>query len=429
MNTRVSPDQQADAPIDAGIEPSAFDATALDAADPLRTLADRFVPGKPGVLYFDANSVGAMPRSVRARTERIFADWSELRCQGWTASDWLDSPQRIGAKIAPIVGAAADEVIACDTTSVNLFKVLAMALRLRPDRRKIVTEPGTFPTDLYIAQGMRHYFPGTEIVYVDRPESVADAVDAHTAALYLSHTDYRTSFRHDIAALTQVAHAHGALAVWDVSHSAGAVPVGLNAANADLAVGCGYKYLCGGPGAPAYLYVAKSLQNAVEPALAGWMGHADLYEFARDYRPAPGMDRHLVGSPVVTAHAMLDAALDVWDGVDLQAAFAKHAQLGDLLTALALARLGRFGVSIASPRAAVRRGGFVALRHAQAAPIVAALRAHGVICSYRLPDIIRFGLSPLYHRFADIDECVTRMERIIAARPWEDPRFAGANAV
>lgn len=401
----------------------------LDATDPLRAVPDRFLPGTPGVLYFDANSVGAMPRAVEARLRKVITDWTELRCQGWTASDWLDSPQRIGAKIAPIVGAAADEVIACDTTSVNLFKVLAMALRLRPDRHKIITEPGTFPTDLYIAQGMRRYFPRSEIVYVEQPEAIGQAIDRDTAALYLSHTDYRSSHRHDIGALTRAAHAQGALAVWDVSHSAGAVPIGLSAADVDLAVGCGYKYLCGGPGAPAYLFVARRLQAAVEPALTGWMGHADLYEFARDYRPAAGMARHLVGSPVVTAHAMLEAALGVWDGVDLDAAFAKHARLGDLLTEQACARLGRFDLTLASPQQASRRGGFVALRHEHAAPIVAALRANGVICSYRLPDIIRFGLSPLYHRFADIGECVARLERVVAGRPWDDPRYAKVNAV
>lgn len=400
-----------------------------DAADPLRAVPDRFMPGAPGVLYFDANSVGAMPRTVEARMRKVIDDWTALRCQGWTASDWLDSPQRIGARIAPIVGAAADEVIACDTTSVNLFKVLAMALRLRPDRHKVITEPGTFPTDLYIAQGMRRYFPRLEIVYIDRPDAIADAIDQHTAALYLSHTDYRSSYRHDIVALTHAAQSQGALAVWDVSHSAGAVPVGLDSAGVDLAVGCGYKYLCGGPGAPAYLFVAKRLQAEVEPALTGWMGHADLYEFARDYRPATGMARHLVGSPVVTAHAMLEAALEVWDGIDLDAAFAKHARLGDLLIELALTRLARFAVTVASPRETARRGGFVALRHERAAPIVAALRANGVICSYRLPDIIRFGLSPLYHRFADVGACVARLEQVIGAKPWDDPRYAKANAV
>jgi kynureninase len=405
------------------------DLRALDAVDPLRDMPARFDPGRPGTLYFDANSVGAMPLAARERLQRILDDWRNWRCEGWTKSDWLEAPQRLGDKVAPVVGASAGEIVVCDTTSVNLFKALAIALGLRPERARIVTEPGTFPTDLYIAQGMKRYFPATEITYVEHPEDLPAAIDERTAALYLSHTDYRTSYRHDTASLTRAAHAKGALAVWDVSHSAGAVPVGLGAADADLAVGCGYKYLCGGPGAPAYLYVAKRLQSAAEPALTGWMGHANLYEFARDYRPAPGIDRHLVGSPVVSANAVLEAALDLWSELDIAAAFAKHAQLSDLLTEMAAARLGRFGFSVASPRAASQRGGFVALRHVHAAPIVAALRANGVICSYRLPDIIRFGLSPLYHRFSDIGECVERLERIVAQKPWDNPRYAKANAV
>ena len=404
--------------------PTDFD--ALDRADPLTDVAARFEPGHAGVLYFDANSIGAMPITARERIERVLDEWRELRRGGWAESDWLDAPLRLGDKLAPIIGARAGEIAVGDSTSVNLFKALGAALRLRPGRTRIVTEIGSFPTDLYAAQALARLFPGVEIVYAREGEDPRTLVDARCAALYLSHVDYRSARRHDLAALSAHAHTHGALSVWDLSHSAGANPIDLVGAAADFAVGCGYKYLCGGPGAPGYIRIAAHLQQACDPILAGWMGHADKFAFAPDYAPAPGIARQIVGTPAVIANAVFEAALDVWRAVDLAAAFAKHARLGDLaLNSIAQATAAA-GVSIASPRAAGRRGGFVAIGHAQAKAIVAALEDHGVIASYRPPDVIRFGLSPLYHRYRDIGALVERLARIVNERLWDRPQYLQA---
>lgn len=405
------------------------DCEKLDQADPLRALAAEFEPGEDGTLYFDANSVGAMPRAARANLDRLLGEWRNLRRRGWSESDWLDAPRRLGAKLAPILGAAANEVIVCDTTSVNLFKALAAALSLNPGRRRIVSEASTFPSDLYVAQELVRVVPGCTIDLVDEGSTVADAVDAQTAVVYLSQVDYRTAIRHDIGALTKRAHEHGAVVVWDLSHGAGAVPGELDASGADLAVGCGYKYLCGGPGAPAWLFVASRHQPKIRPLLAGWMGHDDPFVFARDYTPGAGMKRFLVGTPAVLANAAMEAACDIWARVAPGAVFAKHASLGDLIVRLVDQGAAGPGVSLASPRESDRRGGFVALRHPHAPQVVAALGAAGVIASYRPPDSIRFGLSALYHRHVDIWDALARLAEILARETWRDPRFAAGKKI
>jgi kynureninase len=379
---------------------------ALDAADPLAPVVARFATGEPGVLYFDANSIGAMPLAAQGALARLGDEWRRLRRRGWNDSDWLDAPQRLGRKLAPVIGAEPDSVLVCDSTSINLHKMLLSALSLRPDRKRVVVEDGAFPTDNYVAGNLV-----ADLRRVAGPENVAAAIDEDVAVLFLTHTDYRTSYRHDLAALTKLAHQHGALTLWDLSHSAGAVETALAAGNADFAVGCGYKYLCGGPGSPAWLYIAPRHQAALRPAIAGWMGHADPMAMDKDYRPAPGVQRHLAGTPPVSGNLLMEAALDLWADIDPAQAFAKHAALGDRLIEL-VESAGNTGLTLASPRDAARRGGFVAFRHADAKKRAAALEAAGVIASYRKPDILRFGLSPLYHRFADIWELGQRLGRI-----------------
>ena len=384
--------------------PSRADCESLDARDPLAHVAGQFEAGEPGWLYFDANSIGAMPRAAQGALERIGGEWRRLRRRGWKDSDWLDAPVRLGNKLAPILGAEPGSVVVCDSTSINIYKAVRMALALRPDRKTVVAEAGAFPTDLYVAEAAGQ---------LKRVSDLAGAIDESTAVVLVTHTDYRSSYRHDLAALTRAAHQRGALVVCDASHSAGAVEVGLAAAGADFGVGCGYKYLCGGPGAPAWLYVAPRHQTAA-PVIPGWMGHADPMAMSPDYKPAPGAKRHLAGTPPVAGNALMEAALDVWRDIDPAAAFAKHAALSDLLIRLVEQQCP--DLSLASPRDPARRGGFVSFRHRDAAAFADALEGAKVVASYRAPDVVRFGLSPLYHRYADIWALGERLRQLETVR-------------
>lgn len=368
-----------------------------------RGSAGVFAPGSRGWLYFDANSVGAMPKSAPARMARLLREWRELRRRGWSDSDWLDAPQRLGDKLAPVIGAGRGTVAVGDSTSINLHKAVAMALQLRPERSAIVSEAGTFPTDLYVAEGLARAHR-CRLVLAEDPGELRAAIDRRTAVVLLSHTDYRTGVRHDLGGVTRLAHARGALTVWDLSHSAGAVAVGLAKADADFAVGCGYKYLCGGPGAPGYLYVAPRLQARVRPAIQGWFGDAAPMDFGRRFRPARGIRRHVVGTPAVSGNALLEAALDEFARHRPAALFARHAALTQRLIELAPPQL-----ELVSPRDPARRGGFVAFRCRDAKKLVVALERRQVVASYRPPDIVRFGLSPLYHREADVRELARRL--------------------
>jgi kynureninase len=369
--------------------------------------ARSFHAGSQGWLYFDANSIGAMPRSAPARIARLLAEWRTLRRRGWSESDWQDAPRRLGDKLAPLIGARKGSVIVGDSTSVNLHKALVMAVQLRGKRKEILSESGTFPTDLYVAEGVARRF-GMTLKLIKRPDQVEAAINSRTAVVYLSHTDYRSAYRHDLAAVTRRAHARGALTVWDLSHSAGAVATGVGRGGADFAVGCGYKYLCGGPGAPGYLYVAPRLQARVQPALQGWFGHAEPMAFAPRFRAARGIRRHAVGSPAVAGNVLLEAALDVFLRMNPGKLFEKHAALSQLLIELAPEQLG-----LASPADPRRRGGFVAFRHRNAAKLAKQLERRRVVCSARPPDILRFGLSPLYHSEADVRALARRLDAIL----------------
>jgi kynureninase len=371
----------------------------------LRSSARLFEPGRRGWLYFDANSIGAMPKIAPARMARLLEEWRALRRRGWSESDWLDAPRRLGDKLAPVLGARKGSIVVGDSTSVNLHKALSLALQLRP-RGAIVSEAGAFPTDLYVAERVAREH-GRELVLVKNPIQLQGAIGRRPAVVYLSHADYRTGYRHDLAAVTRQAHARGALTVWDLSHSAGAVATALARAAADFAVGCGYKYLSGGPGAPGYLYVAPRLQSRVRPALQGWFGHAAPMAFEPRFRAAPGIRRHAVGTPAVAGNVLLEAALDLFAKFKPADLFARHAALSQLLIGLAPKEL-----ALASPADPRRRGGFVAFRFWNAKGLAKELERRKVVASARPPDILRFGLSPLYHSEAEVRALARRLKSV-----------------
>lgn len=399
------------------------DARALDAADPLAPFRDRFdLPD--GVIYLDGNSLGALPRSVpSALADTMQRQWGTRLIRSWNEG-WIDAPQRLGAKIAPLIGAAADEVIVGDTTSTHLFKAIVAALRHDPTRRTVVSEAGNFPTDLHIAEGAVACVPGARLKVVER-DALADALDADTALLLLTHVHYKTSHRFDLTAWTARAHAAGALILWDFSHSVGAIPINLTAAQADLAVGCTYKYLNGGPGAPAFLYVARRHQDALANPISGWMGHAEPFAFQDGYRPAAGMKRWLVGTPSILAMASLEAALDLWTEVDMAAVSAKSAALFAIMADAGAAA----GLVCVSPADPASRGSHISFRHDHAYELTQALIARGVIGDFRDPDILRLGLTPLYLSHEDVWQAGEHLRDIVATEAWRAPAFATRNAV
>ena len=367
-----------------------------------------------------------MPVDAPARMQQVLdAGWRQARRRGWSELDWLQQPASLGAAIAPMLGADAAEVRVCDTTSINQYKLLCFALSRSAPRRVIVLEQDVFPSNRYVAEGIARSGLA-ELRFIRHADELPAALAAQDVAVVaLSHVDYRNSARLDMAALTRVAHDHGALALWDLSHSAGAVAIELKAAQADLAVGCGYKYLCGGPGAPAYLYVNAQLQGEHWPALAGWMGHADTFSFEPGYRPAPGPDRFLVGTPAVLANVAFSAAADIWRRVSPAALNARHRSLTDTLIQLLDEQCGPLGLTVASPRSHAQRGGHVALQFDGAAPLSQAMVARGVVVSSRKPDALRFGVHPLTTTHADLWRAVQILRDLLATGDWRDPRFNG----
>jgi kynureninase len=397
------------------------DARRLDDTDPLAAKRDLFsIP--EGVLYLDGNSLGVLPAAVPAHVQKVVThEWGTSLIRAWNDHDWIDLPQRVGDKIAPIVGAAPGTVTACDNTSVNVFKVLAAALALRPDRKVILSDNGNFPTDLYMAQGLRDLLDrGHELKIVD-PEAVEGAIDDSVAVVMLTQVDYKTGRLHDMAALTKRAHAVGALTVWDLAHSAGALPVKLDAAGADFAVGCGYKYLNGGPGAPAFLYVAARLQDEVTPPLTGWMGHEAPFAFDLDFRADTGIGRMRVGTPPVISLSALDKALDVFADVDMEVLRAKSISLSELFRAEIERRCPE--LELASPRDPRGRGSQVSFRFEHGYALMQALIARGVIGDFRAPDVVRFGFTPLYLSHADVLAACDILEDIVKTRGWDKPEF------
>ncbi len=404
---------------------SAARAAQADADDPLADCRDRFVL-PPGVIYLDGNSLGAMPRSVPARLQRALEqEWAVGLIRSWNDADWYPAPQRVGARIAQLIGAAADEVIVADSISINLFKVLVAALRLRPGRRRILGELGNFPTDAYIASGVAAMVDA-DFVAVP-PLQILDSIDESVAVVSLTHVHYKTGRIHDMAAITARAQSVGALVVWDLAHTAGAMPCALNLCNADFAVGCGYKYLNGGPGAPAFVFAAKRHHASMQQPLTGWHGHARPFAFVDTFEPAPGMDQMLVGTAPLLGLLALEVALQAFDGVDLDLLRAKSVALTDLFIQLVDEELSGFG--LASPRESALRGSQVSLTHPDGYAIMQALIARGVIGDYRAPDILRFGFAPLYVGFTDVWNAVAKLKDVMASGAWRAPAFAQRKAV
>ncbi len=417
----------------AGPAPSRADCEALDRIGLAGLPASgAFAPGAPGTIHLDANSIGPMPASAPARlTALLEAGWRIRRRRGWNDGDWLEQPRRLGAALAHLIGAAPNEVLVCDSTSINQYKLLRQALAIAAPRRVLVVESAVFPSNRYVAEGIAHAGLAAVRTIASAADLPAALASGDVAAVALSHVDYRNSARLDMPALTRLCHRHGAMVLWDLSHAAGAVAIDLGAADADFAVASGYKYLCGGPGAPALLYVNRRWHSAAWPAICGWMGHADTFGFAPDYRPADGVARHQIGTPSVIANAVFSAATDIWQQVDPVRLDARHRSLTDTLIRLLDQRCAALGLELGSPREHPQRGGHVAVRLNPAAAggtdvgaLGQALVEHGVVVSTRKPDALRFGVHPLTTLHTELWDAVQRLEDLLATGRWRDPGYA-----
>ncbi|WP_296640967.1 kynureninase [Roseinatronobacter sp.] len=375
-----------------------------------------------GVIYLDGNSLGPLPRAAKDRVARAIADeWGQMLITGWNKAGWMDLPARVGDRVGRLIGAQPGTVVMGDTLSIKVYQALASALELRPERRVILSDTGNFPSDLYMADGLCRTLGPDYALKTVAPEAVEDAIDDHVAVLMITEVDYRTGRKHDMARLIAKAHAAGALVVWDLAHSAGAIPVDLAGANADFAVGCSYKYLNSGPGGPAFIYVAPRLADKVRPALSGWLGHEAPFAFDLDYRPGAGIERMRVGTPPVLQLAALDAALDVWDGVEMSDLRARSLELQDMFIERVEAACP--DLTLATPRDHKSRGSQVSFRHAQGYAIMQALIAEGVIGDFRAPDILRFGFTPLYLSREDVAQAADILCDIMTSGRWDRPEF------
>jgi kynureninase len=405
-------------------------AEAADAADPLRGARARFAL-PPGVIYLDGNSLGPAPREALAELARgAEGEWAHDLITSWNTAGWFELPSTYGDLIAPIVGADAGEVVVCDTTTINIYKALHAAMGLRPDRSVVVAEGGSFPTDLYVTEGVLATRPGAamRLEGVDGPD-LTGLIDDDVAAVLVNQVDYRTGRRRDLAAVTAKAHAAGALAIWDLCHSAGVMEVGLNAGGADLAVGCSYKYLNGGPGAPAFVFAARRHHAAIRQPLSGWWGHARPFGFEQGYAPDPGIRKFLCGTQPILSFRAMRAGLAMFGDYAIADIRGKSEGLTERFTALAEATLGAFGVGLLSPRAAAERGSQVALTHPEGYAVVQALIHRGVVGDFRAPDVMRFGFAPLYLSHADVVRAARTLHQVLAAAAWAEPRYRERAAV
>jgi kynureninase len=400
------------------------EAQGLDLADQLSELRKRFLLPE-GFAYFDGHSLGPLPlETARNQREVVELEWGRQLIGGWNDAGWIEAPQRVGAKIARLIGAKPNEVIVADSTSVNLFKLLMAASRLS-DRPTILTEGGDFHTDRYIAKGAAR-LANLRLEIVPRHE-LEYHIGPDTNLLYLAHVHYGTAERHDIAAITDRARQAGALAIWDLCHSAGAIPLQLNRDGVELAVGCGYKYLNGGPGAPAFLYVAEHLQERLVSPLQGWMGHAAPFDFTDNYEPAAGIDRFLAGTPPILSLAALEGGIDAFEGISMNVVWAKSVALFEMFKQLMAERCPE--LICLSPSNQDQRGSHISFRHPNAFEICQALISAGVMGDFRAPDIIRFGLTPLYLRYADVWTAVARCADIVDSRSWDRLEFSNRKKV
>jgi kynureninase len=393
-----------------------------DAADPLGPFRARFHLSDD-LIYLDGNSLGALPAATPQRlAAAIDQEWGRDLIASWNRHDWIGAPRRVGDKIARLIGAREGEVIVTDSTSVNLFKLLAAALERQGGRRTILSEPGNFPTDLYVAEGVTQLMAGKALrtVAVDQ---IASVIDDDTAVVMLTHVHYKSGRKLDMAAITAAAHARGALVLWDLSHSVGAVPVDLNGCGADLAVGCGYKYLNGGPGAPAFLFVAQRWQGTLRSPLSGWMGHAQPFDFVDAYAPADGIDRFACGTPPMLSLIALEQGVDLMLEADPSQIANKAKALSDLFIETVEAKSSGLGLSLASPRAFSDRGSHVSFAPDQAYAVCQALIDRGVIGDFRAPDTVRFGFTPLYTRFVDVWTAAERLIEVLSTGAYLQPQY------
>ena len=381
-----------------------------------------------GVIYLDGNSLGPLPLAARERVARLLREeWGEMLIRGWNDAGWMDQPGRIGERIGRLIGAPAGTVVMGDTLSIKVYQAVAAALEMRSERRVILSDHGNFPSDLYMADGLIRSLGRSHEVRLVAPEEVADAIDRNVAVLMLTEVDYRTGRLHDMARLTEAAHAAGALTVWDLAHSVGALPIDVRATGADFAVGCTYKFLNAGPGAPAFIYVSPDHVDHVRPALSGWLGHDAPFAFDLDYRSGPGIERMRVGTPPIIAFAALDAALDIWDEVEIDDVRARSMELGERLIAEVEARCP--DLVLVSPRQAAERGSQVSFRFEHAWPTMQALIDRGVIGDFRAPDVMRFGIAPLYLDADDMIRAAEILAEIVTTRQWDQPRYRERRAV
>ena len=403
-------------------------AAELDAKDPLASVRDRFsLPD--GVIYLDGNSLGALPVGLAERLDRVIRhEWGNRLIRSWNEANWYELPLRVGDRIAPLLGVGAGEVVVGDSTSVSLFRVLAAAVQLRPDRQVVVTERGNFPTDLYILHGLRQLLPNLEVRFWNESEPLVNSLRG-AAVLMLTHVDYRTGRIRDMRGLSAAAHEAGALTVWDLSHSTGILDLDIDRDGADFAIGCGYKYLNGGPGAPSFTWVAPALVDVASQPLSGWFGHKDPFAFVPDFEAASGIQRFLTGTQQVLSLASLDEALNVWEDVSMHDVRKKSTAQTERFIAGVERECDGHGLALLSPRNSAERGGQVSFEHAEGYRIMQALISRGVIGDFRAPNILRFGFSPLYVSFADIDRAIEILAEILRTETWRQPQFAAKRTV
>lgn len=399
------------------------DCLQLDQQDPLAFLRNEFqLP--TDVINMDGNSLGALPKNTLQKMKvTMEEEWGNGLIRSWSEAGWFESPQRVGDKIAPLIGARKGEVLVADTTSVNLFKALTAAIQLNVTRKVLLSETDNFPTDLYLMQGISAFTQHQIHAKIVSPEDLLDALQEDVAVLLLTQVNYKTAHIKDMAAITKAAHEKGILTVWDLSHSVGSIEVDLEAAQVDFAVGCGYKFLNGGPGAPAFIYVAKRHQEKAQNILSGWMGHRDPFAFTTNYEPAPSIERFRCGTPVILGMAGLESGVDVFQKTSMQQLRQKAIQLSELFIQLMDQACSEYGFQLASPRNAEQRGGHVSYHHTEGHAIYQAIKRQGIISDFRTPDILRFGITPMYLRFVDIYQVVMAIKKVMATNAWDKAEY------
>ncbi|MHA6573160.1 kynureninase [Pseudomonas yamanorum] len=406
----------------------------LDAQDPLAPLRNQFaLPA--GVIYLDGNSLGARPVAALERAQAVIAEeWGNGLIRSWNSAGWADLSQRLGNRLAPLIGARDGEVVITDTTSINLFKVLSAALTVQreraPSRKVIVSEASNFPTDLYIAEGLTELLQqGYSLRLVNSPDELPQAIDQDTAVVMLTHVNYKTGYMYDMQAQTALSHECGALTIWDLAHSAGAVPIDLHQAGADYAIGCTYKYLNGGPGSQAFVWVNPALVDVVTQPLSGWFGHTRQFAMESRYAPSQGIARYLCGTQPITSLAMVECGLDIFAQTDMASLRTKSLALTDLFIELVESRCAAHELTLITPREHARRGSHVSFEHPEGYAVIQALIARGVIGDYREPRIMRFGFTPLYTSFAEVWDAVEILGEILDQKTWDQPQFKVRNSV